>query len=376
VPLVSFTLTIDGIPAGPDLLQALQQIEIEDHADMADMMRLRISIGIGNGCSAWSVVDDDLFNRLTQLRVAVTVGSRISETLMNAYVIETSADFSNQPGASTLNVVAMDPTALMDLEQKVKPWPNMSDSDIANAIFTSPEYKFTPVLDTTQWKRQENEQTVIQRGTDIQFLRQIAQRNGFECYVETNGTTGAIEGHFHAPRLKEPPQGVLSVNMRDATNVNSFGARYDMTRPATAEATNIDIGSGSNEQAQAAGSRLSALGRTPALAPQRPRVVLPSRTGLVRSGELQTFTQAVVDQSSMAITAQGELNTAAYNGVLRAKRPVSVRGAGRQFSGTYYVERVNHTLTADSYRQSFSLRRNAIGLSGRESFVESDALPA
>ena len=376
MPLVSFTLTIDDVPAGPDVLAALQQIEVEDHADMADIMRLRISIGIGDGCSGWSVVDDDLFNRLTHLRVGVTIGARVSETLMNAYVIETSGDFSNTPGSSVLNVVAMDPTTLMDLEQKVKPWPNMSDSDIANAIFTSPEYKFTPIVDVTQWKRQETEQTVIQRGTDIQFLRQLAQRNGFECFVETNGLTGAVEGHFHAPKLAVPPQGVLSVNMRDATNVNSFSARYDMMRPATAEATNIDIAAGAKEQAQAAATRLSSLGRTAALTQQRPRVVLPSRTGLVRAGELQTYAQAVVDQSSFAITAEVDLNTVAYNGILRAKRPVSVRGAGRQFSGTYYVERVSHIFSADSYKQSFSLRRNAVGLSGRETFVETTALPA
>lgn len=376
MPFVSFTLWIDGVPAGPDLLQALQQIEVEDHAEMADMMRLRISIGIGNACSGWSVVDDDLFNRLTHLRVSVTIGSRVTETLMNAYVVETNAAFSNSPGTSVLNVVAMDPTTLMDLEQKVKAWPNMSDSDIANAIFGAPEYKFVPVVDSTSWRRQENDQTVIQRGSDIQFLRQLAQRNGFECFVETNGLTGAVEGHFHAPRLDRPSQGVLSVNMRDATNVNSFGARYDMMRPVTAQATNIDVAGGSNEQAQAASSRLSTLGRSNAAATQRPRVVLPSRTGLARAGELQTYAQAVVDQSALAITAQGELNSVAYGGVLRAKRPVMVRGAGRQFSGAYYVERVNHLLTADSYKQTFSLRRNAVGLSGRESFVESNALPA
>lgn len=376
MPFVSFTLFIDGVPAGPDLLQALQQIEVEDHADMADMIRLRISIGIGDGCSGWSVVDDDLFNRLTHLKVSVSIGSRVTETLINAYVVETSADFSNSPGTSVLNVVAMDPTTLMDLEQRVKAWPNMSDSDIANSIFSSPDYKFTPIVDTTSWRRQENEQTVIQRSSDIQFLRQLAQRNGFECYVETNGVTGGVEGHFHAPRLNEPPQGVLSVNMRDATNVNSFGARFDMMRPVTAQATNIDVAAGSNEQAQAATSRLSTQGKATALSSQRPRVVLPARTGLVRAGELQTYAQAVVDQSSLAITAQGELNTAAYGGVLRAKRPVMVRGAGRQFSGAYYVERVNHILTADSYKQTFSLRRNAVGLSGRESFIETNALPA
>jgi phage protein D len=376
LPAITYTLSIDGIPASQELLQAIQQVEVEDHATMADMLRLRIVIGVKDGCAGWSFVDDDLFRRLSKLSISVSVGSSRAETLINAFIIETNATFANQPGSSILNVVAMEPTVLMNLEEKVKAWPNMADSDVANAIFSSPDYKFTPIVDATKWKRQESEQTLIQRGTDIQFLQQLAQRNGFECYVETNGRSGAIEGHFHAPRVDQSPQGVLSVNMRDATNVNSFNARFDMLRPATAQATNLDVASGSDQQAQVATPRLSTLGRDTAAAAQRPRRVLPSGTGLARTGELQAFAQALVDQSSLAITAEGELNTVAYGGILRAKRPVMVRGAGQQFSGTYYVERVHHILTADSYRQSFTLRRNALGLSGRESFTENTALPA
>ncbi|HXB69534.1 MAG TPA: hypothetical protein VNY05_14885 [Candidatus Acidoferrales bacterium] len=376
MPAVTFTLTIDGAPASQELLQAIQQIEVEDHAAMADMMRLRVVIGIKDGCSGWSFIDDSVFSRLRNIRISVSVGNLRSETLMSAYVTETSANFANQPGSSMLNVVAMDPSVLMNLQEKVKPWPNMADSDVANAIFASPDYKFTPVVDVTKWKRQENEQTLIQRGTDIQFLQQLAQRNGFECYVETNGRTGVVEGHFHAQRLKDPPQGVLSVNMRDATNVNTFNASFDMLRPATAQATNLDVQSQDSQQSQVANARQSTLGRTGALSAQQPRRLLPSGTGLARTGELQAYAQALVDQSSQAITAQGELNTVAFGGILRAKRPVMVRGAGQQFSGTYYVESVHHVLTADSYKQNFTLRRNALGLSGTESFVQSNASTA
>ena len=135
-----------------------------------------------------------------------------------------------------------------------------------------------------------------------------------------------------------PPQGVLSVNMRDATNVNSFNARFDMLRPATAQATNLDVESREDQQARgrpARGCRRWASRRR--WRRQQQRRVLLSQTGLARTGELQTYAQAVVDRSALAITAEGELNTVAYGGLLRAKRPVMVRGAGQQFSGTYYV---------------------------------------
>jgi phage protein D len=376
MPAVTYTLSIDGAPASAELLQAIQQIEVEDHADMADMLRLRVVIGVKDGCAGWSFVDDGVFGRLARLRLQVAVGSGRAETLINAFVVETNASFANQPGASILNVVASDPTVLMSLQERTKPWPNTADSDVAKTVFSSPPYKFRPVVDATKWKRQENEETLIQRGTDIQLLQMLARRNGFECYVETNGLTGEIEGHFHAPRLGQPPQGVLSVNMRDATNVNSFNARFDMMRPTGVQATGLDVQSRSDQEAQVGGSARSSLGRSSALEPQRRRLVLPSQTGLARTGELRTFAQALVDESAFAITAEGELNTVAYGGVLRAKRPVLVRGAGDQFSGTYYVERVHHILTADSYKQSFTLRRNALGVSSRDSFVENNALPA
>jgi len=376
MPAVTYTMMIEGAPVPEDLLQAIKQIEVEDHASMADMLRLQVVMGVKDGCSGWAFVDDGIFDRLTNIRISVAVGSGRSETLINAYVIETNATFANQPGTSILNVVAMDPTVLMNLKQVVKPWPNRSDSDVAREIFSSPDYSFTPIVDATNWRRQENDQTMIQRGTDIQFLQELARRNGFEVYIETNALTGVVEGHFHAPRVDVPPQGVLSVNMRDATNVNSFNARFDMLRPSTVQTTNLDVETRENQQSQINSSRMTTLGRQTSLAGQRPRLVLPAHTGLARTGEQQPFAQAMADESALAINAEGELNTVAYGGLLRAKRPILVRGAGQQFSGTYYVERVHHVLTNESYKQNFTLRRNALGLSGRELFVASTALPA
>ena len=371
---VRYTLLIDGRPASSDLLAAISQIEVEDHADMADMLRLRIAIAPRDGCSDWVVVDEGLFSRLTNIKILVTVGSGPAEPLIDAYVTETNANFANQPGQSMLNVVAMDPTVLMNLQEKVKSWPNMTDSEIATAIFGDRDYGFVPVVEATKWKHQATDQPAVQRGTDIRFLRQLARRNGYECYVEMNPLTGLIEGHFHRPRLEQSPQGVLSVNMGEATNVNSFNARYDMLRPTTAQVTGLDIETQSDQPAQAARPALPGLGKRPVLNGDRPRRVLLSQTGQARTGELQTRAQAVADRSAWAITADGELNTVAYGGILRAKRPVNVRGAGKQFSGTYYVRKVLHTFSGDSYTQRFTLRRNALGLTGQERFVEDRAL--
>lgn len=370
---VSYTLLIDGVAAASELLDQIQQIEVEDHAEMADMLRIRLAFGVRDNGSGWTILDDDLFNRLTNIQIQVVVGSGSAESLINAYVIETRSNFSNQPGQSLLSVVAMDPTVLMNLDEKVRPWPNMTDSDIASLIFG--EYGFALEVEPTPLARQEIDHTPIQRGTDIQFLQQLARRNGYECYVESSSSTGAITGHFHKPRPEQPPQGVLSINMGEATNVNTFNARYDMLRPTTVQVAGLDIETQTNQPAQADNPSLVGLGSALAHSDDRPRRVLLSQLGLAQTSELQTYAQAVVDQSSWAITAEGELNTVAYGGILHAKRSVNVRGAGRQFSGTYYVEKVLHTISGDGYTQRFNLRRNALGLTKQERFVDDQALP-
>ena len=75
----------------------------------------------------------------------------------------------------------MDATMLMNLQEKVMAWP-MPDSQIAQAIFA--QYIITPMVSPTLPSLVETEGTTTQRGTDIRFLRRLAQRNGYECFVQ------------------------------------------------------------------------------------------------------------------------------------------------------------------------------------------------
>jgi phage protein D len=334
---------------------------------------LSVAIGIRDGCGSWNVVDEKIFERLTKLRIEVNVGSGKTEPLIEAYVIETNAGFANQPGQSVLNVVAMEPTVKMNLNHTVRAWPNMADSDIAGEIFRA--YDFAAVVDPTQPVRDEIDHTEIQQATDIQFLKSLAARNGFECYVELNPESGGVEGHFHKPRLQQSAQGVLSVNMGPATNVNSFHARYDMLKPATVAARNVDVHAREQQSANSDNPEDKQLGDASTVASDS-RQVLLSGTGLAETGELLTAAQAEVDRSAWAITAEGDLNTVAYGNVLRAKRLLKVQGAGLAFSGTYYVQQVMHTFNGDGYAQHFSLRRNASGVTSSDNFADNGGLPS
>lgn len=372
MPGITYTLFINNVPAPPDLLEAIQEVQVENNGDMADVFRLRIAIGISDR-GDWTILEGDPFKPLTPATIRMQVGTGPGEPLISGYVTSYRVEISNEPGQSFLEVVGMDATALMNLEEKVVAWPNMADSDIATAIFGN--YGFVPKVDPTQPVREERDVTTIQRGTDIQFLRRLAERNGFECYVENDPLLNTDVGHFRRPQLEGKAQGVLSVSFDANTNVNSFSARYEMLRPTTAQAWDVDISTMSIQNGQAqtvSGYNLGQEGLLERIS-QQP-VVLPSQTGLASTGELQTLCQAIVDHSAWAIVAEGELDTAAYEGILRAKRTVNVRGAGSLYNGTYRVSRVLHSFSTEGYTQSYELRRNAIGLSGSEVFVTTEAL--
>lgn len=369
---VSYQLTIDGDAAPPELVDALQRLEVEEHADMASIMRLTVAVAVAPDGGSWTVVDDGIFSRFSELALSIKVGSDDPEPVLTAYVIETRTVFAESPGESSVDVVAMDATALMNLEEKVRPWPNMADSDIAQAIFG--EYGLRPVVESAEPTRQEDDVVSIQRGTDAQFLKLLAARNGFDLFVSSGA--GGVEGHFHPPKLDEAPQGVLTVGFGGAANVARLTVTNDALRPTVADAGHMAAESGEDQSGSADAASLPDLGGASVLPGPKRRTTLLSGTGVVDTAQLQTFAQGVVDRSTWSVRAEGELSTMRYEGVLRARRPVSVRGVGLTLSGPYYVERVLHAFTEEGYSQQFTLRRNALGLSGAEDFAASEALPA
>ena len=74
------------------------------------------------------------------------------------------------------------------------------------------------------------------------------------------------------------------------------------------------------------------------------------------------------EPASSFVQASGNIDCRTYQSVLRAKRLVTIKGAGATYSGLFYVTRVRHRFTLDGYSQDFEARRNGLGLTGEEEF--------
>jgi hypothetical protein len=363
---IAYTLLIGFAPALPEVVAAMQEIQVEASLDEASMFRLRL--GIAQTASGdWSVLALDLFRPLVPVSIRVQTGLGAPEAIINGYVSQQHVTYAEEPGQSVLEVTGMDATVLMNLQEKVMPWPNLPDSAIAAAIFG--QYAIVPNVQPTPPVLVEPEGTTTQRSTDIRFLRRLARRNGFDCYVQPEPLSGIDMGYFQPSSLLGLPQAVLNVQMGEQTNVLGFSIRYDMLRPTTAIAAGLDVATKAPQPALAPVALQVPLGREGALLRVLPPpIVRPAETGQMRSPELQTAAQAMVDRSTWAVVAEGQVP--ATVGVLRPGKIVNIRGAGRVFNGSYYVTRVHHTITPESYTQRFEARRNAVGMTGAEVYVD------
>ena len=91
----------------------------------------------------------------------------------------------------------MDATLLMNLQEKVMAWPNLPDGAIAPAIFGRTRSSRACSRRRRCWSSPRDRP--IQRGTDIRFLRRLARRNGFDCFVQPEPITGLDQGFFRPP---------------------------------------------------------------------------------------------------------------------------------------------------------------------------------
>jgi len=129
------------VPLPPPLLNALQKVEMEISTEMASVFRLRFGIAqnlIGDWDLLMPQYEETFFRPLSRVQVRVKVGIDIPKAVINGYITHQQVLYDDEGGASTMEITGMDATLLMNLQEKVIPWPLAAfpaDSLIATAVF-------------------------------------------------------------------------------------------------------------------------------------------------------------------------------------------------------------------------------------------------
>jgi len=350
---IAATIKVDK-KAAPDLLAAALELEVETDIRLASSFRIRLAT-FRQGDGTWGFLDDDRLQLWKPVEVSASLDEN-EQQLISGYITQIAAHIDPNKGGSYVEIMGMDATCLMNLEEKIKDWPNKTDSDIAREIFSN--YNLKSVIDDTGVVHDDKAATIIQRDTDIQFLKRLARRNGFECLVR--GDTG----FFRKPMLSAPSQPVLAAQFGSDTTLGSLDARVNAMRPMRVEMHQIDVIGKQLQAATADTGQQKQLGSTPALSLSVPNGVqskmFVKQDVCVNQQEMQNLCRALFDEAEWFAQASGKIDTAAYGAVLQIMQPVPVKGAGTMFSGLYYVINVKHTFALNGYTQEFTARRNAL----------------
>jgi len=344
------------------LYNDLISLDVELDEELAGMFRLDIALLL-QADGTWNYIDDD---RLAIWKKVVISAGLEDDTqqLILGYITHIRPTFGTGLDQCHVEIWGMDSSVLMDREDKLKAWPSGKDSAIANDIIST--YGLTPQVDDTTIIHDEQVSTIIQRETDIQFLKRLALRNGYECYIDGDTV------YFQTPKLSASSQPVLSVQFGDDTNVNQF--HLEVNALATANVTMFQIDHDTKEVLDAASipasqAALGANGADSFLgAGMASGAVAIVRTVTTGNPEMTALCQGLYNEGEWFITGEGEVAANQYGSVLKPHVPVTIKGIGETHSGTYFVTHVNHIFNADGYIQRFRVKRNGLMPTGAEQF--------
>lgn len=198
-----------------------------------------------------------------------------------------------------------------------------------------------------------------QKGTDLQYIRQLAGDVGYVFYIDPGPAPGTNVAYF-GPTIKVGvPQPALNLDMDALTNVESLSFSFDPTKGV------LPIVFIQNQL-----TRVPIPIPIPNLNPLQPPLgAIPtpiSNLKILKDTAKMNPMQAIskglseASKSQDSVSATGSLDVLRYGRVLKARGLVGVRGAGIAYDGLYYVQSVKSTLKRGEFKQSFTLTRNGL----------------
>ena len=208
------------------------------------------------------------------------------------------------------------------------------------------------------------EQIPGQQGTDLKYIRSLAEEAGYVFYLDPGPAAGMSRAYW-GPQIKVGAvQPALSTDMDAYTNVESMHFKFnqEQNRIPMVYIYNQETGVTIPIPIPPVTPLNPLLGLIPPLPTNIMADLKPFRDDLSKRPIPQAIMMGLAAAAKYceAVTCQGTLDVTRYRGVLRARELVGVRGAGPAFDGLYYVQSVTHKIKRGEYKQDFTLTRNGL----------------
>lgn len=374
MPDPRYRVTIDDQPLAADLVALLTRLEVRESESDPTVCALRFNLSQSSD-GELAPLDSGVFVAAARVGVEIEAPGGNPVHLFAGFVTHVRPHFETIESNSYLEVLAMDAAVLMNAEERVAAFPDATDADAVEQTFD--RYGIAFVGQPTDAHHEEQRQLLVQRGTDWELVQRLARRNGYVCYLEPDPQTGEVTAHFKRRSLDDPPQPDLAL-LRDQPNLKWLDLQAALAGPVRVVGAAIDP----------VRKRVVRGDGTPDLEPQGEAKLGDTIEAALKSAgafaaqamlrdppplepQLAALATGATDRALFAVEARGELDPTLYRGLLRARRPVLIKGVGRTFVGAYWVRAVRTTVEEGVIAQTFVAERNALGLTGREDFGQS-----
>ncbi len=365
--MIEYRIFFNNTPATREQLDLVEEITVEQAVDMAWEARMQVPIGT-DAQGQWTRETEALFVEFTPVRIELRVGERGFVPLIDGPIVDIETDRQTEPGQSTLTVVVQDDSVFLNREDRIFRFDQRLDHEIAEELFDIPQIASTEI-ETTPAPTSSTEIAVVQRGTAMQLLRSLAQRQGLHAYVLPGASPGESIGCFKRFTTEPGDLPVLTLTGPER-NLGSFSPREDAQRPARVTTYSLSLLDKTVTQSRSDFASLDRLGPEDPFAAEASTAaqILPPRFG--DGVDLDQAVAAEAERSSYTSEVTGSVLGHYYRGVLVPYQVVTVAGVDDRRSGNYLITQVTHTLSRTDYSQAFTLRRNARSAGAGSNFAD------
>jgi phage protein D/phage baseplate assembly protein gpV len=335
--LDTWSIKVAGVALPADVVNRLMSAEVDSSLEVPDMAVLRFHD------DKLELVEGTLFDLGKELEIApMKDGSPVSPALFKGEITAIEPTFE-ETTTVMLTIRGYDKRHRLNRETKTRSFVNVTDSDIVSQIVGSAG------LSASAESTSQVRDTVFQQNqTDLEFLSELARRNGYEI---------AIDG---ASLKFRKPQTSSAATLQWGENLVSFQPRLSLA----GQVNEVTVRGWDDKQAKAivgkASSSASApqigLGKSGGQAAQS--AISAAKHYEVRQvvhtqDEATKIAQRILDDiNADFIEAEGVADAA---DVIRAGNVIEINQIGAKFSGKYHVTSATHVLEDSQYRVYFRI---------------------
>jgi len=300
--------------------------------------------------------------------ISATVNG-VNNVLIDGVITENHIAPGDKGSNSTLTLMGKDLTALMDQSNfSGFPFPAMpAEARIALLLLKYALFGVIPLVipSVLLFVPLPIDQIPSQQGTDLQYIRFLAEQAGYVFYIDPGPTAGVSKAYW-GPQIKVGPvQPALNADMDAYTNVESLQFSFDQQKNKLPLIYIYNSETGISIPIPL--PPITPLNPPLGLIPPLPTNLLPPDLTPYRDDvSKKPIPQAIMmglaaaAQNAEAVSCEGSLDVTRYGGILKARQLVGVRGTGPAFDGLYYVKSVKHKIKRGEYKQDFTLTRNGL----------------